>query len=55
MHCRIVANLMFQGTHPLFVIERFKSRLKWSERDQTDPEHVRQKIEIATVLKEEEA
>lgn len=53
VHGRSISNFMLQGIFPLSFKERVNSRLKWSERDETDPEKVRQTIiEIATMLGE---
>lgn len=55
MHDGSVANFILQGIHPLSFRERVKTRMKWSERGETDPEQVRHMtIEIAMVLEEEE-
>lgn len=54
MHSRSVADFNIQGLYPLSFRKRVQTRLKWSERDQTDPEQVcRTMIEIAMVLERE--
>lgn len=56
IRARSVANFILQGVCPLSFRERVKTRLKWSERVEGDPEQVRRMmLEIAVVLEEEEA
>lgn len=55
MHARSVANVIIQGIYPFSFRERVKTRLKWSERDDTNPEQVRKTVlEIAAVIEEKE-
>lgn len=55
MHGRPVASFMLQGFDLLPFRERVKTRLKWSERDEADPEKVRQTmIKVVMVLEKKQ-
>lgn len=50
------ACIYVQGIYPFSCRERVETRLRWSERGETDPEQVRRTlIEMATVIEKEEA